>query len=241
MVGRPPARDQDQGGAGPYRGGQNAGLRGRRGGRRAWRRHSGAPHSGPPRPPPAPWVGGSTASSASGCKASASAVTARSSARVTAARTAPNGFASGVSASLDDAEPGPPLLGCGKAVRGKPRCTDCKRTRDQAKRVRRPDLHNDAKERERRRRVVADHRAMVGDWCPGWERRPAHPSADLTADHVREVAAGGRPDGRLVVRCRSCNAARSAHLARRVLSRMMATDPSPAEQPITDAAGPVVA
>jgi hypothetical protein len=42
---------------------------------------------------------------------------------------------------------------------------------------------------------------MVGDWRPGWERRPAHPSADLTADHVREVARGGRPDGPLVVRC----------------------------------------
>jgi hypothetical protein len=70
---------------------------------------------------------------------------------------------------------------------------------------------------------------MVGDWCPGWERRPAHPSADLTADHVKEVAAGGRPDGRLVVRCRSCNAARSAHLAARLLTRMLATDPRAAE------------
>jgi hypothetical protein len=73
---------------------------------------------------------------------------------------------------------------------------------------------------------------MVGDWCPGRERRPAHPSADLTADHVREVARGGRPDGPLVVRCRPCNAARSAHLAHvaaRVLSRVTARDPSPAE------------
>jgi 5-methylcytosine-specific restriction enzyme A len=122
-----------------------------------------------------------------------------------------------------------PCLGCGRQVRGKPRCADCTSQRDQLKRGRRPDLHNDTAERERRRRVVADHRAMVGDWCPGWERRPAHPSADLTADHVREVARGGDPRGHLVVRCRSCNAARSAHLAARVLSRMMATDPSPAE------------
>jgi hypothetical protein len=70
---------------------------------------------------------------------------------------------------------------------------------------------------------------IVGDWCPGWERRPAHPSADLTADHVPEVAAGGRPDGRLVVRCRSCNGARSAHLNRRILTAMQVIDPSPAE------------
>jgi hypothetical protein len=91
-------------------------------------------------------------------------------------------------------------------------------------------------------RKATIHRAMVGNWCPGWERQPAHLSADLTADHVREVARGGRPDGRLVVRCRSCNAARSAHLARRVLTRIMATDPRAAEPPIThrdDDPGPV--
>jgi hypothetical protein len=135
-----------------------------------------------------------------------------------------------------------PCLDCGKQVRGKPRCRDCHARIDQAKRVRRPDLHNDARERERRRRVVADHRAIVGDWCPGWERQPAHPSADLTADHVREVARGGAPDGRLVVRCRSCNAARSAHLAHRILSRAEPTDPSPAEHAITHLDdGPVVA
>jgi 5-methylcytosine-specific restriction protein A len=112
-------------------------------------------------------------------------------------------------------------VGCGRSVRGRSRCTDCQRDQDRAKRARRPDLHNDARERERRRRVVADHRAIVGDWCPGWERQPA----DLTADHVKEVAKGGRPDGRLVVRCRSCNAARSAHLARRALAALGAVSP----------------
>jgi len=124
-----------------------------------------------------------------------------------------------------------PCLSCKRPVRGKPRCGDCQRVKDQAKRQRRPDLDN-AKERERRRRVVADHRAMVGDWCPGWQGRPAHPSADLTADHVREVAKGGDPRGALVVRCRSCNAARSARLASqalRVLSRTTVNHPAPAE------------
>jgi hypothetical protein len=82
---------------------------------------------------------------------------------------------------------------------------------------------------------------MVGDWCPGWERQPAHLSADLTADHVREVAKGGRPDGRLMVRCRSCNAARSAHLAARVLRAMQVNDPAPAELGDSDRDGPVVA
>jgi len=137
-----------------------------------------------------------------------------------------------------------PCLDCRNVVRGKPRCRDCQAKRDQLKRARRPDLHNDAKERERRRRVVADHRAMVGDWCPGWGRQPAHQSADLTADHVREVAAGGQPGGRLVVRCRACNAAK----ARQVLSRIMATDPRPGETPnrqvpadLREADGPAVA
>jgi 5-methylcytosine-specific restriction enzyme A len=106
-------------------------------------------------------------------------------------------------------------VGCGRSVRGRTRCTDCEREQQRTKRARRPDLHNDAKERERRRRVVADHRAMVGDWCPGWGRQPAHQSADLTADHVREVVKGGRPDGRLVVRCRSCNSAKAAAIIAR--------------------------
>jgi 5-methylcytosine-specific restriction enzyme A len=131
-----------------------------------------------------------------------------------------------------------PCLNCKQPVRGKPRCSDCQRVKDQAKRAKRPDLYSDAAERRRRERVVADHRAIVGDWCPGWERQPAHQSADLTADHVREVARGGSPAGRLVVRCRSCNAARSAHLARRILSRVMATDPSPGGVDIRHSFGP---
>jgi hypothetical protein len=143
-------------------------------------------------------------------------------------------------------------LDCGKQVRGKPRCRDCHARIDQAKQARRPDLHNNTRERERRRLAVADHRAIVGDWCPGWERQPAHPAADLTADHVREVATGGRPDGRLVVRCRSCNSARSAHLAHRALAQRRrfphpsrSDNPSPGERPIThrdgDDPGPVAA
>ena len=117
-------------------------------------------------------------------------------------------------------------LGCGRSVRGRPRCTDCERDYQRAKRAKRPDLYADAAERRRRAHAVADWRVMMGDFCPGWAQQPAHPSADLTADHVREVAAGGRPDGKLVVRCRSCNAARSGHLARRALSALV-RDPSP--------------
>jgi 5-methylcytosine-specific restriction enzyme A len=138
-----------------------------------------------------------------------------------------------------------PCLGCKRPVRGRPRCQDCQRVEEQAKRARRPDLYSDHAERPRRERVVADHRAVVGDWCPGWEKRPAHLSADLTADHVKEVGKGGDPRGRLVVRCRSCNAARSAHLAARVLRAMQVNNPAPAQLDIrlSDGAsdGPAVA
>jgi 5-methylcytosine-specific restriction enzyme A len=123
-----------------------------------------------------------------------------------------------------------PCLDCGRSVRGKPRCHDRQAKRDHAKRKRRPDLDQRA-ERRRRERVVADHRATIGDWCPGWDGAPAHPSADLTADHVIEVAAGAAASGPLVVRCRSCNAARSANVRSQLLGEpvppMESTLPTP--------------
>jgi hypothetical protein len=117
-------------------------------------------------------------------------------------------------------------LGCGASVRGKPRCNDCQRTYDRAKRARRPDL-DDAAERERRRRLVADHRARIGDWCPGLGQHPAHPSADLVADHVVEVAAGGPATGPLRVLCRSENSRRSAHLAALLFPPQLTTPRTP--------------
>jgi hypothetical protein len=116
-------------------------------------------------------------------------------------------------------------IGCGRSVRGKSRCQDCQRDHDRAKRQRRPDLDERA-ERRRRERAVAEHRAIIGDWCPGWEGHGAHPAADLTADHAVEVAAGGDPRGVLVVRCRSCNAARSANVMRAIAAKL-AEDPFP--------------
>jgi 5-methylcytosine-specific restriction enzyme A len=132
-----------------------------------------------------------------------------------------------------------PCLDCRKPVRGKPRCRDCATTHERIKRARRPDL-DDHHERERRRRLVADHRATIGDWCPGLEDHPAHPSADLVADHVIEVAVSGLASGPLRVLCRQENGRRSA----RVLSRYLALHPSPADPPIThrdDDPGPVAA
>jgi 5-methylcytosine-specific restriction protein A len=132
-------------------------------------------------------------------------------------------------------------LDCKRSVRGRSRCGDCQRRADKRKAKARPDLHNDAAERRRRAAVVAYHRLIVGDWCPGWGQRPAHPSADLTADHVREVAKGGRPDGRLVVRCRSCNSAKAAAIFARTMAGSpqgtTPTTPRPSKFPIESAPG----
>jgi len=121
-------------------------------------------------------------------------------------------------------------LGCGRSVRGRPRCGDCQRTKDQAKRARRPDL-DDHHERQRRRRLVADHRARIGDWCPGLDQHPAHPCADLVADHVIEIANGGLATGPLRVLCRSENSRRSAHLATGLLLPNQSTTPRPPNFP----------
>ena len=133
-----------------------------------------------------------------------------------------------------------PCLDCGKTVRGKPRCGTCTARLARAKAAKRPDMRTHA-ETERRRRLVATHRADVGDWCPGLEDHPAHPCADLVADHVIEVAVNGLETGPLRVHCRSENSRRSA----RVLSRVLALDPAPGERPITyrdgDDPGPVAA
>ncbi len=107
-----------------------------------------------------------------------------------------------------------PCLGCGKPVRGASRCRLCTALRDKAKAAKRPLLRANAS-KVSNAALVSEHRATVGDWCPGWERQPAHPSADLVADHVLEVAAGGDElHARRVVRCRSCNSARSANVRR---------------------------
>jgi hypothetical protein len=123
-----------------------------------------------------------------------------------------------------------PCLGCGTSVRGKARCGDCQRRQDQAKRARRPDLDDHA-ERERRRRLVADHRERVGDWCPGLGDHPAHPCADLVADHVIEVAAGGLASGPLRVLCRSENSRRSAHLSSGLFGSALLTTRRPPKFP----------
>jgi 5-methylcytosine-specific restriction endonuclease McrA len=96
-----------------------------------------------------------------------------------------------------------PLLrvcGCGALVEHPP-CPDCKL------RTRKPD--RSWGERQRRKRTVAAWVRRNGWVCPGWGERDAHPSRDLTADHITPRAHGGE-HGPLRVLCRSCNSSRGA-------------------------------
>lgn len=71
---------------------------------------------------------------------------------------------------------------------------------------------------ERRRRAAAVRRWVEthGWWCPGYGRE-AHEvdDGDLTAEHIRAIADGGAPGGRLAVLCRPCNSRHGAETANR--------------------------
>lgn len=58
--------------------------------------------------------------------------------------------------------------------------------------------------------VLAEHQRQWPGMCPGW-RRAAHPSQDLTVDHIVPKARGGRDTrDNAQVLCRSCNSAKAA-------------------------------
>lgn len=57
---------------------------------------------------------------------------------------------------------------------------------------------------------LAEHRALVGDWCPGW-RRDGHEADVLTVDHIIPISLGGDVFGQTQVLCRSCNSRKSHH------------------------------
>lgn len=93
--------------------------------------------------------------------------------------------------------------GCGEIQPG-PRCREHQRAVERSQQRTSPSKATRHLDRARRRAAVVAHRARHGDWCPGFGV-PAHASADLTADHRRELQDGGRWDGPLDVLCRSCN------------------------------------
>ena len=77
-------------------------------------------------------------------------------------------------------------------------------------------VHTDPRWARLSRRVIARHVGQRGYVCPGYGR-PAHPSGDLTVDHVVPLAAGGAPldIANCAVLCRSCNSTKGAYVAPR--------------------------
>lgn len=109
-----------------------------------------------------------------------------------------------------------PCLDCGTLHRNASRCDSCQAARDAAHEQRRGSAtargYGSAWQRTRAA-VLAEHQRAWPGLCPGWQR-PAHPSDDLTVDHVIPKALGGT-DARenLQVLCRPCNSAKASALA----------------------------
>lgn len=98
---------------------------------------------------------------------------------------------------------------CGARIpQSQARCARCNRLRNAR---RRQGGISDPQWAKLSRRILKEWRIDHGDWCPGDDRHPSHPSVDLTVDHVHPLASGGPllpgRDGLRVV-CRSGNSAR---------------------------------
>ena len=64
-------------------------------------------------------------------------------------------------------------------------------------------------QRKYRKTAVDNYKKIYGNVCQGY-RRKAHPSNDLTADHIVATARGGDEFGSLQIYCRSCNSSKQA-------------------------------
>lgn len=104
-----------------------------------------------------------------------------------------------------------PCLECGTLTRNPSRCDTHQAERDQQAEAQRGSAtargYGVAWQRIAKT-VLARHRRLHGNWCPGWQR-PAHPATDLTVDHYIPKAQGGTDDPEnLWVLCRACNSAK---------------------------------
>ncbi|MGW3024790.1 HNH endonuclease [Streptomyces sp. NPDC001221] len=110
-----------------------------------------------------------------------------------------------------------PCLRCGRLTTNPSRCDYHQAEFNAQRQAQRDAVRGSASQRgydssyrRVRAKVLAEHRARYGDWCPGWGV-PAHVSADLTVDHVTPLAAGGANSrSNMRVLCRSCNSRRGS-------------------------------
>lgn len=106
-----------------------------------------------------------------------------------------------------------PCLNCGVLHRNTSRCDSCQAAWDTAHERRRGSSTARGYGygwRKLAAQVMAEHQRNWPGWCPGWQRA-AHPSDDLTVDHIVPKALGGKDTrDNAQVLCRPCNAAKAA-------------------------------
>ena len=108
-----------------------------------------------------------------------------------------------------------PCLDCGELHLNPSRCLVCQRRYERARDEARGSASARGYGYRWRRltaRILAEHRAAYGNFCPGWMREP-HRAEVLTVDHIIPRAAGGTDErSNLQVLCRVCNSAKHTHV-----------------------------
>ena len=101
-------------------------------------------------------------------------------------------------------------VGCGRLTSVGPRCEVCQPAHTQQKNARTRHTYQSLAYRALRKRLLAQWRARYGNYCPGDESHPPHPTRDLTLDHIKPLRDGGSllDEANLRVLCRCANSAR---------------------------------
>ncbi|MFI1090937.1 HNH endonuclease [Streptomyces sp. NPDC020917] len=101
-----------------------------------------------------------------------------------------------------------PCLGCARLTRNPSRCDNCTAIAERQRSQRRGKTTARGYGyawQHLRARLIAEHVAIHGQWCPGFERE-AHTAERLSVDHIVPRTAGGTDDREnLQVLCLSCN------------------------------------
>lgn len=107
-----------------------------------------------------------------------------------------------------------PCLTCRRLTRNASRCDTCQSAWQARRDQQRGSAHQrgyDSAWRRAAAAAVTSHRAMFGDWCPGWQI-PAHQATDLTGDHIVPKDRGGSDDpDNIQILCRGCNTRKHNH------------------------------
>ena len=101
-----------------------------------------------------------------------------------------------------------PCLSCQALTRNPSRCDTCQaawQAQHDQQRGSATQRGYDSAWRRTAAQLIANWRAVNGDWCPGYQVE-AHPATNLTVDHIVPKARGGTNDPEnLRVLCRPCN------------------------------------